>query len=160
MQPSILNIKDKSSALKENNMNMKKEYIAAIDIGTTKIVAIIGAKGSNNKLDILGISRTVSKGVKRGVVLNIDETVSAIQTVLNDVQQKTGLTLSDVFVGIAGQHIKSIRNRGYINRDSYDDEITNDDVKRLIEDAHKIPIDIGEEIIHVLPQNYIVDSET
>jgi len=98
-------------------MNMKKEYIAAIDIGTTKIVAIIGAKGSNNKLDILGISKTVSKGVKRGVVLNIDETVSAIQTVLNDVQQKTGLTLSDVFVGIAGQHIKSIRNRGYINRD-------------------------------------------
>lgn len=141
-------------------MNMKKEYIAAIDIGTTKIVAIIGAKGSNNKLDILGISKTISKGVKRGVVLNIDETVGAIQTVLNDVQQKTGLTLSDVFVGIAGQHIKSIRNRGYINRDSYDDEITNDDVKRLIEDAHKIPIDIGEEIIHVLPQNYIVDSET
>ena len=141
-------------------MNMKKEYIAAIDIGTTKIVAIIGAKGSNNKLDILGISKTVSKGVKRGVVLNIDETVSAIQTVLNDVQQKTGLTLSDVFFGIAGQHIKSIRNRGYINRDSYDDEITNEDVKRLIEDAHKIPIDIGEEIIHVLPQNYIVDSET
>ncbi|HEY4788815.1 MAG TPA: cell division protein FtsA, partial [Bacteroidales bacterium] len=114
----------------------------------------------NHKMEIVGISKAVSKGVKRGVVLNIDETVMAIQTVVNEVQQKTGQKLSEVFVGIAGQHIKSIKNRGYINRDSYDDEITNDDVKRLIEDAHKIPIDIGEEIIHVLPQNFIVDSET
>jgi cell division protein FtsA len=141
-------------------MNYKKDYVAAVDIGTTKIVAVLGKRTPNRKIEIVGISKTVSKGVKRGVVLNIDETVSAIQTVIAEVQQKTGLKLSDVFVGIAGQHIKSIKNRGYINRDSYDDEITNDDVKRLIEDAHKIPIDIGEEIIHVLPQNFIVDSET
>ncbi len=141
-------------------MNVKNEFIAAIDIGTTKIVAVIGKRTQNQKIEILGVTKTVSKGVKRGVVLNIDETVSAIQTVVNDIQQKTGLILSDVFVGIAGQHIKSVKNRGYINRDSYDDEITNVDVKRLIDDAHKIPIDIGEEIIHVLPQNYIVDSET
>jgi len=141
-------------------MNYKKDYVAAIDIGTTKIVAVLGKRNANRKMEIVGISKTVSKGVKRGVVLNIDETVMAIQTVINDVQQKTGLKLTEVFVGIAGQHIKSIKNRGYINRDSYDDEITNDDVKRLIEDAHKIPIDIGEEIIHVLPQSFIVDSET
>jgi cell division protein FtsA len=140
-------------------MNVKNEFIAAIDIGTTKIVAVIGKRTPNMKIEILGVTKTVSKGVKRGVVLNIDETVSAIQCVVNDIQQKTGLTLSDVFVGIAGQHIKSLKNRGYINRDSYDDEITNNDVKRLIDDAHKIPIDIGEEIIHVLPQNFIVDSE-
>ncbi len=140
-------------------MNVKNEFIAAIDIGTTKIVAVIGKRTPNMKIEILGVTKTVSKGVKRGVVLNIDETVSAIQTVVNDIQQKTGLILSDVFVGIAGQHIKSLKNRGYINRDSYDDEITNLDVKRLIDDAHKIPIDIGEEIIHVLPQNFIVDSE-
>ena len=139
---------------------MQKNYIAAIDIGTTKIVAVVGKRSLNGKIEMLGISKTISKGVKRGVVLNIDETVNAIQTVVNEVQQKIGSKLSDVFVGIAGQHIKSIRNRGYINRDSYDDEITHEDVKRLIEDAHKIPIDIGEEIIHVLPQNYIVDSET
>lgn len=141
-------------------MNYKKDYVAAIDIGTTKIVAVLGKRNPNRKIEIVGISKAVSKGVKRGVVLNIDETVMAIQSVINDVQQKTGLKLSEAFVGIAGQHIKSIKNRGYINRDSYDDEITKDDVKRLIEDAHKIPIDIGEEIIHVLPQNFIVDSET
>jgi cell division protein FtsA len=141
-------------------MNYKKDYVAAIDIGTTKIVAVLGKRTPNRKMEIIGISKAVSKGVKRGVVLNIDETVMAIQTVISDIQQKTGLKLAEVFVGIAGQHIKSIKNRGYINRDSYDDEITNDDVKRLIADAHKIPIDIGEEIIHVLPQNFIVDSET
>ena len=141
-------------------MNLKKDYVAAIDIGTTKIVAVIGKRNPNRKLEILGMAKTVSKGVKRGVVLNIDETVGAIQTVVTEIQQKTGLKLTDVFVGIAGQHIKSLKNRGYINRDSYDAEITNDDVKRLIEDAHKIPIDIGEEIIHVLPQSFVVDSET
>jgi cell division protein FtsA len=141
-------------------MNLKRDHVAAIDIGTTKIVAVIGKRNPNRKLEILGMAKTVSKGVKRGVVLNIDETVSAIQTVVTEIQQKTGLKLSEVFVGIAGQHIKSLKNRGYINRDSYDAEITNDDVKRLIEDAHKIPIEIGEEIIHVLPQSFVVDSET
>lgn len=141
-------------------MNVKNEYVAAIDIGTTKIVAIVGKRNSNRKLDIVGMSKTVSKGVKRGVVLNIEETVNAIQHVVADLQQKTGVKISDAFVGIAGQHIKSRKNRGYINRDSYDDEITKEDVQRLIDDAHKIPIEIGEEIIHVLPQNYIIDDET
>jgi cell division protein FtsA len=141
-------------------MNVKNEYVAAIDIGTTKIVAIAGKRNSNNKLEIIGMSKTVSKGVKRGVVLNIEETVTAIQQVVTDLQQKTGIKISDVFVGIAGQHIKSRKNRGYINRDSYDDEITREDVQRLIDDAYKIPIELGEEIIHVLPQNFIIDDET
>jgi len=136
------------------------QFIAAIDIGTTKIVAIVGKKNENEKLEILGMSKTVSKGVKRGVVLNIEETVSAIQKTVEEVQKKTGLSLDDVFVGIAGQHIKSIRNRGYINRVSYDDEITQDDIQKLIDDMYNIPIEAGEEIIHVLPQNFIVDNET
>jgi cell division protein FtsA len=141
-------------------MNVKNEFVAAIDIGTTKIVAVAGKRNSNNKLEILGISKTVSKGVKRGVVLNIEETVNAIQTVVTDLQQKTGIKLTNAFVGIAGQHIKSLKSRGYINRDSIDDEITKNDVKRLIEDAHKILIGVEEEIIHVLPQSYVVDNET
>jgi len=136
------------------------QFIAAIDIGTTKIVAIVGKKNENEKLEILGMSKTVSKGVKRGVVLNIEETVSAIQKTVEEVQKKTGLSLDDVFVGIAGQHIKSIRNRGYINRVSYDDEITQDDIQKLIDDMYNIPIEAGKEIIHVLPQNFIVDNET
>jgi len=141
-------------------MSHKNNLVAAIDIGTTKIVAIVGKKNENNRLEILGISKTISKGVKRGVVLNIEETVNAISTIVEEVQEQTGEKLHDVYVGIAGQHIKSIRNRGYVNRDSYDYEITKKDIDELIEDMYKIPIEVGEEIIHVLPQNFVVDNET
>jgi len=141
-------------------MNKKEQYVAAIDIGTTKIVAIVGKKNENGKIEILGLSKALSKGVKRGVVLNIEETVNAIQTTVLDVQKRSGIMFSEVFVGIAGQHIKSMKNRGYIIRDAYDDEIQKEEVFKLIEDMHKIHIDIGEEIIHVIPQNFIVDNET
>jgi cell division protein FtsA len=141
-------------------MNKKEQYVAAIDIGTTKIVAIVGKKNENGRIEILGLSKALSKGVKRGVVLNIEETVTAIQTTVEDVQKRSGILFSEVFVGIAGQHIKSMKNRGYIMREAYDDEIKKEEVFRLIEDMHKIHIDIGEEIIHVIPQNFIVDNET
>ena len=141
-------------------MNKKEQYVAAIDIGTTKIVAIVGKKNENGKIEILGLSKALSKGVKRGVVLNIEETVNAIHTTVEDVQKRSGILFSEVFVGIAGQHIKSMKNRGYIMRDAYDDEIKKEEVFKLIEDMHKIHIDIGEEIIHVIPQNFIVDNET
>ncbi|MFO7843138.1 MAG: cell division protein FtsA [Bacteroidales bacterium] len=140
-------------------MSHKTDLVAAIDIGTTKIVAIVGKKKENGKIDILGISKTPSKGVKRGVVLNIEEAVNSIQKTVEDVQFAIGKEIKDVFVGIAGQHIRSIKNRGYFNRDSYDDEIIREDIDKLIDDMYKIPIDMGEEIIHVLPQNYIVDNE-
>ncbi len=138
---------------------MENNIVAAIDIGTTKIVSIVGRKNEKNKIEILGFSKAESRGVKRGTVFNIEETVNAIQKTVDDVRQQTGSPLSEVFVGIAGQHVKSIRNRGYINRDSYDEEITKEDIAALIEDMFKIPIDVGEEIIHVLPQNFIVDNE-
>ncbi len=141
-------------------MDHKNDFLAAVDIGTTKIVTIVGRKNNNGKLEILGMSKTPSKGVKRGVVLNIEETVNAIRTTVEEVQKQSGLTLSDVFVGIAGQHIKSVRNRGYINIESFEKRITKEDKRKLIAEMYKIPIDVGEEIIHVLPQNYIVDNET
>ncbi len=141
-------------------MGAKKEYIAAIDIGTTKIVSIVGQRKENGKFEILGLSKTPSKGVKRGVVQNIEETVQSIQKTVDEAKKMAGVGFSEVYVGIAGQHIKSIRNRGYINRDSYEDEIKREDIDALVQDMYKIPIDVGEEIIHVIPQNYIVDNET
>ncbi|GAJ04855.1 unnamed protein product, partial [marine sediment metagenome] len=108
----------------------------------------------------LSLSKALSKGVKRGVVMNIEETVHAIQTTVEDVQLRSGIIFSDIYVGIAGQHIRSMRNRGYINRDSSEEEITQDDIIKLIDDMYKIPIGVGEEIIHILPQNFIVDNET
>jgi len=141
-------------------MSNREQLVAAIDIGTTKIVSIVGKKKENGKIEIHGLSKALSKGVKRGVVINIEDTVTAIQTTVDDVQKRSGIKFSEVFVGIAGQHIKSMKSRGYIMRDSYEDEIKKDEVFRLIEDMHKIHIDIGEEIIHVIPQNFIVDNET
>ncbi len=114
----------------------------------------------SGKLEVLGMGKTVSKGVKRGVVLNIEETVNAIRQTVDEAQKQAGMEFSDVYVGIAGQHIKSIKNRGYINLGPDRDEITQNDIDALIADMYKIPIDLGEEIIHIFPQNYIVDSET
>ena len=145
--------------LNDNAMIKKDQTIAAIDIGTTKIVSIIGRKTDKNKIEILGMSRAPSKGVKRGTVLNIEETVATIQQTIDEVREESGIDFKDVFVGIAGQHVKSIRNRGYINRKHFDTEITQEEVDKLIEDMHNISVDLGEEILHVIPQNYIVDNE-
>lgn len=140
-------------------MAKMNEYVAAIDLGTTKIVTLIGKKNPNGKFQIVSYSKTPSTGIKRGVVLNIEETVASIQQTVEEVQTQSGIILSDVFVGIAGQHIRSIKNRGYINRDSFESEITTEDVQKLINDMYKIPIEVGEEILHVLPQDFIVDNE-
>jgi cell division protein FtsA len=141
-------------------MARNEKIVAAVDIGTTKIVSLVGRLNEHGRLEILGISQTPSKGVKRGVVLNIEETVNAIQITSSEAIKQSGIKFNEVFVGIAGQHIKSVRNRGYINRDAYDEEIRRDDLQNLIKDMYKIPVDVGEEIIHVLPQSYIVDNET
>lgn len=141
-------------------MAHKETIVAAVDIGTTKIVSLVGRINEQQRLEILGMSRAESRGVKRGVVLNIEETVNAIETTVREAQKHSGIRFRDVFVGIAGQHIKSVRNRGYINRDAYDQEITRADVQRLVQDMYKIPVDVGEEIIHVIPQGFIVDNET
>jgi cell division protein FtsA len=148
------------SAQKNKIMAQKEQIVAAVDIGTTKIVSIVGRINEQQRLEILGMGKAESKGVKRGVVLNIEETVNAIESTVREAQKQSGIRFRDVFVGIAGQHIKSVRNRGYINRDAYDVEITRADIHRLIQDMHKIPVDVGEEIIHVIPQGFIVDNET
>lgn len=140
-------------------MNKKNQMIAAIDIGTTKIVSIVGRITDKNKIEILGMSKADSKGVKRGTVLNIDETVNTILHTVEGVKADSGISLNNVYVGIAGQHVKSIRNRGYINRKNYESEISQQEVDKLIEDMHNISVDLGEEILHVIPQNYIVDNE-
>ncbi len=140
-------------------MSKKEQYVAAIDIGTTKIVTIVGRKNENGKIEILGISKAPSTGVRRGVVQNIEETVNAIQATVDDVQKTTGVVFHEVFVGIAGQHIRSIKTRGSRMRDDFDDEIKKDEVFRLIEDMYKIHVEMGEEIIHVIPQVFIIDNE-
>lgn len=140
--------------MKEINNN----YVAAIDIGTTKIVAIIGKKNEHNKLEIVGFSSTKSTGVRRGVVINIEETINAIKSVITAVEIQTNIKVKEVFVGIAGQHIRSIQNGGRINRNN-DEAITEKDIKKLFDDMFLLPVEPDEEIIHVLSQSYVIDGE-
>ncbi len=141
-------------------MEQMNNIIAAIDIGTTKIVAVIGKKETDGKFRILGIGKTKSSGVKRGNVLNIEETVNGIKTAVDIAEQQAKVKITEVFVGIAGQNIKCIRNSGYINRPNYEQEITQDEIDVLVQDQSRIALEPGEEIIHVLPQSFSVDNES
>lgn len=141
-------------------MTEQTQIVAAIDIGTTKIVAIIAKILENGKVEVLGYGHEKSIGVKRGLVLNIDETVKSIRNAVNKAEQEAGITLKDVYVGIAGEHIKSLRTSGYITIEANKDVINHDDVERLKATMHSISLDVGQEIIHIQPQNYTVDKES
>ncbi len=131
-----------------------------LDIGTTKIVVMVGRKNEYGKLEILGLGKTESVGVSRGQVVNIDKTVQSIKTALEEAEAKTGYKITRVNVGIAGQHIKSIQHHGIKTRNLADTEITQGDIDALIDDMYKLAMLPGEEIIHVIPQEYMVDSES
>ncbi len=135
------------------------EIIVGLDIGTTKICAIVGRKNEFGKLEVLGMGKAVSDGVRRGIVTNIEKTINAIRKAVDEAEGQSGINIRVVNVGIAGQHIKSAVHHGSIIRDSSDDEITIKDVNRLTNDMHKIVIPPGSKIIHVMPQDYIVDYE-
>lgn len=136
-----------------------KDIIVGLDIGTTKISAIVGRRNNYGKIEVLGMGRADSFGVLRGVVANIDKTVQAIQLAVAEAESKSGHKITEVYVGIAGQHIKSLQHRGILTRDSLEEEICKEDIERLINDMYKLVLPPGDKIIHVLPQEFIVDHE-
>lgn len=135
------------------------EIIVGLDIGTTKICAMVGRRNEFGKIEIMGMGKAESVGVMRGMVANIDKTVQSIKDAIGEASNKSGVNISDVLVGIAGQHIKSMQHRGMRTRRSMDEEISQVDIDAIIEDMYKLAMPPGEEIIHVIPQEYIVDSE-
>jgi cell division protein FtsA len=135
------------------------EIVVGLDIGTTKIACLVGRKTDHGKIEILGVGKAPSVGVTRGVVSNIEKTVQSIRTAVEEAEAKSGVEIKVVNVGVAGQHIKSLQHRGMITRDNFDEEISQKDVDELIEDMYKLVMLPGEEIIHVLPQEYIVDRQ-
>lgn len=135
------------------------DIVVGLDIGTTKIVVMVGRRNEYGKIEILGMGRSDSVGVTRGVVSNIEKTVTSIRSAVEEAEAKSGVDIRVVNVGIAGQHIKSIQHRGSKIRNTLEDEISQRDIDALIEDMHKLVMLPGEEIIHVLPQEYIVDNE-
>jgi len=140
-------------------MNMEQPIIVGLDIGTTKIAAIAGRMNENNKLEILGFGRAESVGVQHGMVLNIDQTIKAIKIALeNCYKSNPDLEINEVYVGIAGQHIKSLQTRGDIVRQNIEDEIKQDEIDRLIQDQYRTYIPAGDKIIDVIPMEYTVDN--
>lgn len=140
-------------------MNNEQPIIVGLDIGTTKIAVIAGRKNEFGKLEILGFGKSNSNGVKHGQVLNIDETIKAIKTALdNCFASNPDLEIGEVYVGIAGHHIKSLQTRGDIVRQKTEEEITQKEIDQLIADQYKTYIPAGDQIIDVIPQEFTVDN--
>lgn len=137
----------------------KDKIIVGLDIGTTKICAIVGRKNEYGKLEVLGMGKAVSDGVIRGIVTNIDKTIHGIEAAMKEAEEQSGINIRVVNVGIAGQHIKSAIHHGGITRNTNDDEITIEDINRLTNDMYRTVTPPGSEIIHVMPQDYYVDFE-
>ena len=138
---------------------MEDKITIGLDIGTTKISVIIGKITKHGKIEILGIGKAPSAGVIRGIVANIEKTTQSIQQALNEASSKSGLKIKNVNVGIAGQHIKSLQHRGEIVRDNIETEIGKSDIDKLKSNMFKLITIPGEEVIHVIPQEYTVDGE-
>jgi len=139
---------------------MNKNYSVGLDIGTTKIVAMVGEKNQFNKVKILGVGKSQSLGVHRGVVNNITQTIQSIKIAVDEAQSKSGVEVKEVAVGIAGQHIRSLQHSDYITRENPDEVINENDIDKLIDQVYKLVMLPGEEIIHVLPQDFKVDGQS
>ena len=137
----------------------QSNFSVGLDIGTTKIVALVGKKNEYNKVEILGLGKSKSLGVHRGVVNNITQTIQSIQKAIDEANSNSGCDINDVVVGIAGQHIRSIQHSDYITRENPESVINDEDIQRLIQQVYKLVMLPGEEIIHVLPQEYKVDGQ-
>ena len=145
--------------MSEENKNI--DVVVGLDIGTTKIACFIGQENEHGKLEILSMGKAESIGVTRGVVANIEQTVNSIKKAVREAEERIpgDIKIKSVNVGIAGQHISSIQHRGMIMRSDMDTEVSQADLDKLIEDALKLSVAPGDEIIHVLPQEWIIDEE-
>jgi cell division protein FtsA len=140
-------------------MEEAAKIAVGLDIGTTKITVMIGRKSEHGKIEILGMGKAPSAGVMRGIVANIEKTTNSIQQALTEAVIKSDIDVKQVNVGIAGQHIKSLQHRGQIVRQDLESEIGDNDITILTANMYKLIMVPGEEIIHVFPQEYIVDKE-
>ncbi|MCK4233720.1 cell division protein FtsA [candidate division WOR-3 bacterium] len=138
----------------------KEDIITALDLGTTKISAIIAEVNEKDEVNVVGVGTTPSYGLRRGVVVNLDKTVAGIRQAVGEAELMAGVKVNNVVVGIAGDHIKSFNSRGVIAVSRTEEGISNEDIKRVIEQAKAVTIPMDRKIVHVLPQDYTVDDQT
>lgn len=141
-------------------MSKKQQpIIVGLDIGTTKVVAIAGRKNEYGKLEILGFGRADSEGVNHGVVINIEQCVHSVELAIKRCfENNPDLVITEVYVGIAGKHIKSMQAQGSRVRANVDTEISKDDIEQLLRDQYKTYLPTGDQIIDIIPQDYTVDN--
>lgn len=138
---------------------MAENIVVGLDIGTTKICAMIAARDADNNINILGIGKAENEGMARGTVTHIEKTVRAIELAVNDAERQSGIKVRAVNVGIAGDHIQSFQSRGVIAISNPENEITRKDVDRLLQDTKRVALPSDRRIIHVIPQEFIVDGQ-
>ena len=135
------------------------DIVVALDIGTTKVSAVVGRKNILGNIEVIGYGKVISDGVIRGVVSNIDKTAKAVADAIDQAEKTSRQEIQTVYVGIAGQHIRSIMHQGVLYRSEPQKEITREDVDKLIQDMYKIALPPGDQILHVIPQEFMVDEE-
>ncbi|MDB5228111.1 MAG: cell division protein FtsA [Bacteroidota bacterium] len=148
-----------NSGMEKKLVDPSENIVCAIDIGTSKVAALVGKRNQYGKIEILGIGNCPSFGVQRGVVINIAKTVESIRKAVVDAERQSGIKFTKVHVGIAGQHIKSLQHRGILTRNNNDTWISYEDIQKLKNEMYKLALPPGDRILHVLPQEYIVDNE-
>jgi len=142
-----------------NILSKKERYIVGLDIGTTKVTAIVSEVAESGRVDVIGIGSTESKGLRKGMVINLGETVGSIKRVIEEAELMAGVEIEGTYVGLAGGHIKGFNSRAVVAITGRSREITRDDVFRVIDAAKAIPLPADREIVHVLPQEFVVDGQ-
>jgi cell division protein FtsA len=137
----------------------KNSYIVGLDIGTKKVAVIIGEITEDRKIEVIGIGTADSKGLRKGVVVNLEATTSAIKKAQEEAELMAGVEIQSAFVGISGAHIKSFNSRGVIAVSGKNREITREDIRRVIDQSKAVSIPPDREIIHVIPQEFVVDEQ-
>lgn len=133
--------------------------VVGLDIGTTKVCAIVAGTDEHGRMNILGVGRAPSDGITRGVVTHIDRTMNSIMAAITEAESSSGVKVRSVIVGIAGDHIQSFQSRGVIGISGPDHEVTQADIDRLIEDTKRVALPSDRKIIHVIPQEFIIDGQ-
>jgi len=140
-------------------LTKKNKYIVGLDVGTTKTCTVICELGDKNELTVIGMGSTESKGLRKGVVVNLDATVSAIKRAVEEAEKAAGTSIESAYVGLSGVHVKSFNSRGAVAITAQNREICKEDIRRVIETAKAVSLPTDREIVHVLPQEFVVDGQ-
>lgn len=138
---------------------MSERIVVGLDIGTTKVCAVVASADELDRINVLGVGVAENEGLSRGVVVNIDKTVAAVKLALGEAERMAGVSVRSVIVGIAGDHVQSFQSRGVVTIAHRDGEISDRDVQRLLEDTTHVAMPVDREILHVIPQEFIVDGQ-